>query len=384
MDKILERFPSLFRRNRYLRFTPSGMRFVLTTLAVGLAAVNTRNNLLYLILAMLLSFIVLSGILSEKTLRYLKVERMFPSHPFAGIPFLIYLQVTSRRRGFPSFCISIHELEHPGIESKPVRIYRLPSAQSLLFSTQILFRHRGLFRLEGIRYETTFPFGFFRKSLIRRDPQEVIVYPEISKLPQELLMRLTGPGESHESQLVGPGSSIRSLRDYTPLDDARSIHWKASARQGRLLSKEYEHEEERQIVLRLINHLPESESEEDRDLLEKSISMAASISHHWLMQGYAIEIQTLNQHIPMGRGILHLNQILKMLALLEPVSGFSGWDRSIGDTADLSSPSLLLLPRHESLPENMAGLPGRRVAMTDSVIQSWWTTRELLQGNVTI
>src|SRR2546426_12793719 len=81
-----ERIREFFRwfyRYRSLRLTPERVRFLLLTLAVGVAALNTGNNLLYLLLAMMLSLIVMSGILSEQCLRHLVIRRRIPEHVFA-------------------------------------------------------------------------------------------------------------------------------------------------------------------------------------------------------------------------------------------------------------------------------------------------------------
>ncbi len=48
-------------RNRTLQLTQEGLGFIVILFGVGLGAINTGNNLLYLILAMCCSFIVVSG-----------------------------------------------------------------------------------------------------------------------------------------------------------------------------------------------------------------------------------------------------------------------------------------------------------------------------------
>ncbi|HEY1410087.1 MAG TPA: hypothetical protein VF434_14180, partial [Promineifilum sp.] len=73
-----------FLRHRSIRFTPEGKRFILFTVAVGVAAVNTGNNLFYLLLAMMLSLIVMSGLLSELCLRKLEIYRHAPASLFTG------------------------------------------------------------------------------------------------------------------------------------------------------------------------------------------------------------------------------------------------------------------------------------------------------------
>src|ERR1041384_4290983 len=66
------------RPPRRLSFTREGRIIVILSVGVGFAAINTGNNLLYLLLGWLLSFIIASGILSEMTLKRLTVERRPP------------------------------------------------------------------------------------------------------------------------------------------------------------------------------------------------------------------------------------------------------------------------------------------------------------------
>ena len=85
------------RGRRQLRFTQEGRYLVLISLGIGFAAINTGNNLLYLMLGMLLSIIIVSGILSEHTLRKLVVRRVLPETAFAGRPFLVGVIVENQK-----------------------------------------------------------------------------------------------------------------------------------------------------------------------------------------------------------------------------------------------------------------------------------------------
>ena len=71
---------------RALRATRAGWCFIAIIFGVGFAALNTGNNLLYLVLALMLAFLVLSGLLSEASLRGLRVERHLPRELFALAP----------------------------------------------------------------------------------------------------------------------------------------------------------------------------------------------------------------------------------------------------------------------------------------------------------
>ena len=82
---------------RSLRLTSEGTRFLLFTIGIGVAAVNTGNNLFYLLLAMMLSVVVISGLLSEQCLRRLDFRRHVPDLLMANQPTTVTLCLPSAR-----------------------------------------------------------------------------------------------------------------------------------------------------------------------------------------------------------------------------------------------------------------------------------------------
>src|SRR5260370_35849800 len=80
---------------------------MIITLGVGVGALNTGNNLLYLVLGLLLSAIVVSGVLSEGSLGRLSARRLGTDAAFAGEPFA-FRWLIPRPKGF-SFALEISE-----------------------------------------------------------------------------------------------------------------------------------------------------------------------------------------------------------------------------------------------------------------------------------
>ena len=78
------RFFRRWKPPRKLKFTREGKYYLGITLGVGFAAINTGNNLLYLLLGMLLSLIVVSGVMSDLSLRQLTVQRRLPTRAQVG------------------------------------------------------------------------------------------------------------------------------------------------------------------------------------------------------------------------------------------------------------------------------------------------------------
>ena len=62
---------------------------VLITLGIGLGAMNTGNNLVYLVFGMMLGFITASGVISETSLRGIEADWIFPQELFAQTPLVI-------------------------------------------------------------------------------------------------------------------------------------------------------------------------------------------------------------------------------------------------------------------------------------------------------
>src|SRR5262249_37151451 len=91
--------------------TREGWLYFGALLVVVFAAVNTANNLLYMVLSALLGVLLLSGVLSALNFRFLKIGIRIPSHCFAGEPFAFSVQVHNLKRFFPTFSLKLKSLE---------------------------------------------------------------------------------------------------------------------------------------------------------------------------------------------------------------------------------------------------------------------------------
>ena len=87
--------------------TRAGIVYVLVTLVIGIAALNTGNNLLYIVVAAMLAAILVSGVVSAWVLRWLELDVRLPEHVFAGRPVAGRIVVHNPRRYLPSFSIRV-------------------------------------------------------------------------------------------------------------------------------------------------------------------------------------------------------------------------------------------------------------------------------------
>src|SRR5258708_4431778 len=88
-----------------IHFTRFGTFYILFSLAVGAAAINTGNNLLYLMLGLLLGFIIISGFLSDSCIWGLRIAFEPVGDFYAGQPAQWDLVV--RKSWFPAIILRI-------------------------------------------------------------------------------------------------------------------------------------------------------------------------------------------------------------------------------------------------------------------------------------
>src|SRR5579862_9081052 len=89
------------------RLTRDGIIYLVAVFILVLAAVNTGNNLLFLILACLLAGILISGVLSRVVLTGVGVKFDLPEHIFAGQPVLAEIELRNEKQMWPSFSLRV-------------------------------------------------------------------------------------------------------------------------------------------------------------------------------------------------------------------------------------------------------------------------------------
>ena len=280
-------------------------------MGLGVAAINTGNNLLYLLSSMLLGLVVVSGILSEAVMRGLRLTAIVPEEIHAGRPALIGATVANRKRHVPSYSINI-EVPGPGEAGRVAYLPRLPAGAERLATWEVTLPARGRHRLPGVRVTTRFPFGVFLKAGQVILDEEVLVYPALVPVPAELLRRIGGSG-SAQTRRRGRGSELHNLRDYRPGDDPRLIHWRSSAKTQALTVRELEADTslDTRIVL-------DGTGARDPARIEARLSEAAALAAHLLRAGALVELAGPGILVPLGRGRVQERRILTALALYGP------------------------------------------------------------------
>jgi len=119
------------------RPTKEGITFLALSIFVGVAALNTGNNLLYLIFGMMLSFIAISGFMSMINLSRIDVRSVTPQNIFALTPTSFKLLITNKKILLPSYSITVEVDREKGF------ISYLPAKVTKKANIRYFFKHRG-------------------------------------------------------------------------------------------------------------------------------------------------------------------------------------------------------------------------------------------------
>ncbi|MBK8482022.1 MAG: DUF58 domain-containing protein [Proteobacteria bacterium] len=317
---------------RRLRFTRDGAYFVAITLGVGFAAINTANNLLFLVLGLLLALIVASGVLSELTLRRVQVRRQLPQRLHAGQPALIELVAQNGKHRFASYALSVAE---PAAAERAAaqRCYflKLEPGAARQAAYRRVFPRRGRQTLPSLVARTRFPFGLFDKARQVGAAQEVLVYPAVTPIvANERPLRERGEGAAAHRDRAG---EFHALREYRAGDDPRDIAWRKSAGLGRAVVREHESPRARRITVFLDNRRLLPANVANDALQERAVSRAASLATHYGARGHPLALVSHTVEVPAGSGPAQTERILRELALIafvavdqEGMAGGSGSD----------------------------------------------------------
>jgi uncharacterized protein (DUF58 family) len=330
--------------------TRSGLIYMLITVVIGIAAINTGNNLLYVVVSSLLAAIIVSGIASAVVLQSLELDVLLPEHVFAARPMMARLLLRNASSWMPSFSVRVvpakrkatrswrweaytfgwprnrapeqqwlrmpdrrlrrvsEQLEKPILEQSVYFPFLAPE-QELRADLELCFTERGRYREKNFGLATRFPFAFLTKTRRINLPREIVVYPVVEPTDRflEVLPMVTG---EFETFVRGRGYDLYRIREYMPEDSARHVDWKATARTGSLKVREFSREDERKLRIVFDNPAPGVLAP---TVYERAVRLAASLAWHFHHEDVEVSFVA-----PGLEPTVDVFDFLRYLALVEP------------------------------------------------------------------
>ena len=296
-----------------IRVTNLGLGYILMCVVVAIAATNTGNNGLYLVLAGLLAGMVVSGILSRRNVRGVRCEIETMGEVVATRPGLLRVRLVNElSRGTAQALFFLHE-SLPG----PLWIDPLKAGESREVLVEAVFPRRGVFQDADAGLLSRFPIGLFRKYRRAKVAREIVVFP----VPQASAVPEVPPedarGNRPHAHRRGGGADIRTLRDFVSGDDPRDLHWKQSARMRRWIVREREAERDRAVFLVVDTALENPADPVALDRLEDAISRCAGQAMLLLARGADVGLQSRGVKVTPRSGRRQRARILEALARLQ-------------------------------------------------------------------
>lgn len=201
---------------------------------VAFAALNTGNNLLYLLLGLCFATMACSALAGRSALSRVTLSLSYPEEILAGEPtaMVVMLGNPHARALSPALSVRIGR-EAAELDVPPL----MPGASRTAFvSTE--FPRRGLFPASTVQLTTCDPLGLMRRQRHLTFAGEYYVFPAPLTLdsPEQSLAHQRGEAPTRRS---GEGLELHQIRDYQWDDDSRHIDWRATARVNRLMVKEF-------------------------------------------------------------------------------------------------------------------------------------------------
>jgi uncharacterized protein (DUF58 family) len=304
-----------WRLPRRLKITREGKYFIGITFGVGFAAINTGNNLLYLLLGMLLALIIVSSIMSEVSLRGLTVSRRLPTRAHVGRPHIVEIEVHNNKERLPSYAIEIEDLRAGQPADKRCFFLKISPQSSQVAAYRRTPTRRGKDTHTGFRIATRFPFGFFEKSRELTIGGELIIYPAVDpvRLPDRSQSATNG---GVGSLALGRGPDVLTVRPLREGDDVRDIYWRKSSVQ--VVLRERAHETQSSVTLTLDNTPPLPLNGNWHKRFERKVREVASRAVAHIRRGDVVVVRTSAGATIRADRAVGADPLLRFLALLDP------------------------------------------------------------------
>ena len=297
----------------------------LGVISVGICLVNVSLTTC-ITSAALCAVVVSSLVLSTLSLRGISVCRASVRDGFVNGRINLALVVRNRRRRNRQAVVIQERL--PFVEDPLVNVVvdpLLPQEERLVPRTVVAAR-RGYYKLNNVLLFGGDPAGFFRRTRSFTLPDELVVYPETVRIPWMPVFvkhRLHPSATERTTGIAGLSREFFGVREYRPSDGFRFIHWKASAKHRRLMTREYESHNFTQINILLDVDRRHVGLDPVKSNFEYLIMSAASICEYLAATYCEVLFVTIRgaDRSPVvirgnGKGMMH--SVANLLAVLEP------------------------------------------------------------------
>src|SRR4051812_20766882 len=347
---------TVVRKKPSLDFSVTGLVYISMMLFMGLAAINSQANLLFGVFGLMIGILLVSGIISLWVLRGLALNRVLPEHGAVGQPITVTYEFTNSKRFWPSLSVTVAEIDGAEAFVKQPHGYLLHAAPKTVATVPVELqpKRRGLHTLDRHQISTSFPFGFIKRAIDRRQEDHLLVFPATGGVDPKIMSLMRSAESSGPTMKPRRGGmdEFYGLKEFRNGENPRYISWRHSARTGELVSKEMTHVSPPRLMLLVDTYIepslleplqlpyaaparkggagappaPMVALEQARATVERTIAMAASLVNFAIEQQLPVGIVAWSNGlnaVTANRGKRHRRDLLTILAQLPENTAFS-------------------------------------------------------------
>ena len=361
-------------RRSHTTICREGWYYIIITAIVFVGAIAKEINLLLLLAGMMMGLLFFHWQALFVSLSGMKLRRKAPQAVCAGDLLAVTLLLSNTRAHFGSWAIKAEDQieREPNAQKGAVpfsptnadhRVAMVPgrcprkSGQSPPYGRQqnrrnhdkpittgVLFPHvppgeqrtggyrgrlieRGRYRLGPLRISSGFPFGLFNRKLTLPQCETIYVYPRLGQLTRRWLgrHRQALAGADRRQRRPGPEGDFYGVREWQSGDGLRLIHWRSSARTGKLVARQFEQPHNRDAAVLLDLWTSDHPSHAELENVELAVSFAATVLADLCRQGGGkVSLGVLDgepQCLGGPASAALLQDMMKTLAVAEPLVG---------------------------------------------------------------
>ena len=283
-------------------------------LVLGLAAANTGNNALVMLLGIAMGAFVFSGTWSRQVLGHVTARCERPRRLHAGTPALFDVEIVNGSRLFPAYGLVIRDGRGRRLLFEEI----LRPRDRRRRVARLVPERRGWNVIGPWRLEVLLPLGFFLKTKQVGEASRVLVYPKLADAGAESLGVVDVAGRSISAHGRGREGEVLQLRPFEEGDEERQVHWKQTARQQKLITVERRATTVEPVFVVVDPRVADPESAAVRARFERMISAAATTVFRRLHAGLPVGVVVGRQVTQPSAQPSHLGRLLAPLALAEP------------------------------------------------------------------
>ncbi len=175
--------------------------------------------------------------------------------------------------------VLVHEKLFLQVSGTRIQLYRLKAGEQKTLLYHLRCNRRGYYQIGPLVVETGDVFGLHRRYRIMSKPSFLMVYPKVVPMEGYDIASRRPIGEVRMTyRLYEDPTRIAGVREYEAGDPLNRVHWRATARTGKLHSKVYEPSTVAGATILLDFHLGSHEAKDEPFRSELAVTAAASVA----------------------------------------------------------------------------------------------------------